>query len=87
MIMATVLIYGTMTCPYCMSAKQLLQAKGIEYQEILVDKEPAKKAEMLAISNGRRTVPQIFINGKHVGGFDDLEKLQSSGQLDKLLQD
>lgn len=85
--MATVLIYGTMTCPYCMSAKQLLQAKGIEYQEILVDKEPAKKAEMLAISNGRRTVPQIFINGKHVGGFDDLEKLQSSGQLDKLLQD
>ena len=85
--MATVIIYGTMTCPYCMNAKELLKSKGVQYQEILVDKNPEQKAEMLAKSNGRRTVPQIFIDGKHIGGFDDLEKLQNSGQLDKLLAD
>lgn len=87
MLMATVIIYGTMTCPYCMNAKSLLQSKGVTYQEILVDKDPARKEEMLAKSNGRRTVPQIFINGKHIGGFDDLQKLQNSGQLDALLKD
>lgn len=68
-----------------MNAKTLLDSKGVTYQEILVDKDPEKKDEMLAKSNGRRTVPQIFINGEHVGGYDDLKKLQDSGKLDPLL--
>lgn len=85
MIMATVIIYTTMTCPYCVNAKQLLDSKGVKYQEIFVDQDADKRAEMLKLSNGRRTVPQIFIDGKHIGGFDDLKKLQESGQLDKLL--
>ena len=85
--MASVIIYGTLTCPFCVSAKSLLDSKGVEYQEILVDKEPGKKEEMLAKSNGRRTVPQIFINDQHIGGYDDLKKLQDSGKLDPLLND
>ena len=87
MLMASVIIYGTLTCPFCVSAKSLLDSKGVEYQEILVDKEPGKKEEMLAKSNGRRTVPQIFINDQHIGGYDDLKKLQDSGKLDPLLND
>lgn len=85
MLMASVIIYGTLTCPFCISAKSLLEAKGVSYKEVLVDKDPIKKQEMLAKSNGRRTVPQIFINDRHIGGFDDLKKLQDSGQLDPLL--
>jgi len=85
MFMASVIIYSTLTCPYCANAKALLEAKGVEYQEILVDKDPLKKTEMLSKSNGRRTVPQIFINEQHIGGFDDLKSLNESGGLDPLL--
>lgn len=85
MIMASVIIYTTLNCPYCVNAKQLLQSKGVEYEEILVDKDIIKREEMLAKSNGRRTVPQIFIDGKHIGGYDDLKKLQDNGELDPLL--
>jgi glutaredoxin 3 len=85
MLMASVIIYGTLTCPFCISAKSLLDSKGVEYKEILVDKDPSKKEEMLAKSNGRRTVPQIFINDRHIGGFDDLKQLQENGKLDPLL--
>lgn len=85
MLMISVVIYGTLSCPFCVNAKALLDAKGVRYQEILVDREPGKIEEMLAKSNGRRTVPQIFINELHVGGYSDLKKLQDSGELDPLL--
>lgn len=85
MFMASVIIYSTLTCPYCVNAKALLTSKGVSYQEILVDADPSKRTEMLAKSNGRRTVPQIFINEQHIGGFDDLKALNDSGKLDPLL--
>lgn len=69
--MNNVLIYGTATCPYCVRAKQLLEAKGLVYTEIRVDQDDAAREEMMSLS-GRRTVPQIFINDEHIGGYDDL---------------
>ncbi len=81
-----IIIYSTLSCPYCNNAKALLDKKGVEYKEILVDKDPSQLKEMLAKSNGRRTVPQIFIDGKHIGGFDDLKDLNDSGKLDALLR-
>lgn len=83
--MANIIIYSSNNCPYCVQAKQLLTQKGASYHEIRVDLDPTKKEEMVALS-GRRTVPQIFINDQHIGGCDDLMKLASSGQLDKLLK-
>ena len=85
MFMASVIIYGTLVCPYCVRAKELLDAKGVSYQEIRVDQNQDKLAEMLAKSNGRRSVPQIFINEQHIGGFDDLKALQDQGTLDAML--
>lgn len=67
-----VLIYSKAICPYCVRAKQLLEREGIEYQEIDINLQPEKREEMIASSNGRTTVPQIFINGHHLGGCDDL---------------
>lgn len=86
MIMATIVIYSTLTCPYCVNAKQLLEAKGAKYTEIVLDNNPTKQQEMLTKTNGKRTVPQIFIDGEHIGGFDDLKKLNESGKLDALLK-
>jgi glutaredoxin 3 len=83
--MANIIIYSTVVCPYCIKAKQLLESKGVQYKEILIDKEANKRDEMLSLSNGRRTVPQIFINGQHIGGFDDLKALNDRGGLDPLL--
>jgi glutaredoxin 3 len=83
--MATVVIYGTMSCPYCINAKELFKAKGVAFQEVLVDQDITKREEMLAKSEGRKTVPQIFIDGKHIGGFSDLKELDNSGKLDQLL--
>lgn len=85
MFMATVLIYGTLSCPYCVNAKELLKSKGVTYEEILVDKDPVRREEMLSKSEGQRTVPQIFIDDKHIGGYSDLKTLDNNGQLDKLL--
>ncbi len=82
--MAKVKIYTTKICPYCVRAKQLLERKEINYQEILVDVEPALREEMIRLS-GRRTVPQIFINEQSIGGCDDLYALERTGELDKLL--
>jgi glutaredoxin 3 len=82
--MAKVIIYTKQSCPYCVWAKQLLDAKNVSYSEIAVDTDPAKMEEMIQLS-GRRTVPQIFINDQAIGGFDDLSELAKSGQLDKLL--
>jgi glutaredoxin 3 len=82
--MAKVIVYTKDNCPYCDWAKQLLDSKNIPYTQIAVDKDPAKLQEMMTAS-GRRTVPQIFINDKSIGGFDDLSALATSGELDKLL--
>ncbi|KTD48629.1 glutaredoxin [Legionella rubrilucens] len=83
--MTSIVIYSTGYCPYCSRAKQLLDSKGVRYDEIRVDENPALRDEMIHKS-GRRTVPQIFINGQHVGGCDDLYALEQQGRLDKLLK-
>jgi len=83
--MLEVIVYSTLVCPYCINAKHLLEAKGIQFTEILVDNDREKFAEMLNKSHGRRTVPQIFIGDRHIGGFDDLRALSESGELDKIL--
>ena len=85
--MQPVTIYSTRVCAYCMRAKALLTAKQVPYTEIMVDSEPGKRAEMELKSGGRRTVPQIFIGDRHVGGFDDLYALERKGELDLLLND
>ena len=77
-------IYTTARCPYCIRAKALLDRKGIEYTEIRIDQEETKFREMLKRSNGRRTVPQIFINDCGIGGFDGLWELEQKKQLDTL---
>lgn len=83
--MEKVVIYSTASCPYCQMAKQLLTAKGVLFTEIRVDQDPTVKEEMIAKS-GRRTVPQIFIHGKPIGGYDDMAALEKQGSLDALLQ-
>ena len=82
--MAPVTIYSTRVCPYCVRAKALLDGKHVPYTEVLVDEQPEKRMEMMQKS-GRRTVPQIFVGERHVGGFDDLYILDRSGGLDPLL--
>jgi len=82
---ATVQMYTTSWCPYCERARQLLRAKGVAFEEISIETEPARRAEMIRRS-GRHTVPQIFIHGQHVGGSDDLHALDAAGGLDPLLR-
>jgi glutaredoxin 3 len=83
--MARVEIYTKFGCPYCARAKALLQQKGVEYEEYEVNTLPGKRDEMMERSGGRHTVPQIFIDGKHVGGSDDLAELERAGRLDPML--
>jgi len=84
--MQAVKMYTTATCPYCIRAKQSLKSKGVQsIEEIRVDGEPALRRQMTEIT-GRRTVPQIFIGGQHVGGCDDLLALDAQGGLMPLLQ-
>jgi glutaredoxin 3 len=83
--MAEVDIYTTGWCPYCAGAKSLLERKGVAYREISLDEEPGRRAEMVQRARGGRTVPQIFINGEHVGGCDDIFALDRAGQLDSKL--
>ncbi len=85
--MKPVEIYTTPTCPYCMAAKRLLTRKGAGFTEIDVSRDPALRAAMTERAGGRRTVPQIFIGGSHVGGSDDLHALDHAGRLDPLLAD
>jgi glutaredoxin 3 len=80
-----ILVYSTPFCGYCAAAKRLLTAKGAEYTEIDVMMDPERRQEMLAKSGGLRTVPQIFIDGRHIGGFDELNALDKAGDLDPLL--
>lgn len=83
--MQTVTIYTTAVCPYCVRAKQLLQKRGVtQLHEVRVDKNPAEKALMME-RTGRRTVPQIYIGDKHIGGCDDLMALDQAGDLLLLL--
>ncbi|WP_454840078.1 glutaredoxin 3 [Pseudomonas hormoni] len=82
--MKTVTLYTTDTCPYCRNAKALLASRGIAAQEFNVQSEPGKFQEMLSRS-GRRSVPQIFIGDTHVGGFDELAKLDRQGGLLSML--
>ncbi|CFQ43519.1 MULTISPECIES: glutaredoxin 3 [Yersinia] len=82
--MAKIEIYTKATCPFCHRAKALLNSKGAAFHEIAIDNEPAKREEMIARS-GRTTVPQIFIDGQHIGGCDDLHALDARGGLDPLL--
>ncbi len=79
-------LYATGWCPYCTRARQLLQSKGVEIEEIDVEARPGAREEMIARS-GRRTVPQIFINQTHIGGCDDLLALNDQGGLDPLLKE
>ena len=85
--MSSVKMYTTAVCPYCIRAKQILKARGVEQiEEIRVDADPAARAHMMEIT-GRRTVPQIFIGGQHVGGCDDIHALEAAGKLDPMLAD
>ena len=79
-----VVIYSGNRCAYCNAAKRLLDSKNVDYTEINVDEDPARRDEMISRTQ-RQTVPQIFINEQHVGGFDDLSELNQSGGLDELL--
>lgn len=79
-------VYSTAVCPYCVAAKNLLKARGLEWTEVRVDSDPAQRALMLTRSGGVRTVPQIFINDQHVGGFDELAAADRNGQLKQLLE-
>ena len=83
--MARVEIYTKFGCPYCARAKALLGQKGVAYEEYEINTLPGKRDEMLERSNGRHTVPQIFIDGRHVGGSDDLAALERGGRLDPML--
>ena len=83
--MAKVLMYSTAVCPYCIRAEQLLHRKGVvEIEKIRVDLQPELRTAMMEMT-GRRTVPQIFIDGEHIGGYDDLASLNHAGKLDALL--
>ena len=84
--MSDVEIYVKTTCGYCWRAKHLLETKGVEYKEIVVDFGGPEKEIMVERANGRRTVPQIFIRGQHIGGCDDLFALERAGRLDEIIQ-
>jgi len=83
--MPDVLMYSTCVCPYCVMAEKLLQKKGVQnLQKVLIDLDPSKREEMMT-RTGRRTVPQIYIGERHIGGYDDLVALDRAGGLDPLL--
>jgi glutaredoxin 3 len=82
---AKVEVYSTSYCPFCMRAKALLRSKRVEFDEIDVTDDPELRAKMVKRSGGRRTVPEIFINGRIIGGCDELYELEQSGELDLLL--
>ena len=81
---APVTLYTTRFCPYCVRARRLLDRKGVDYTDMRVDKDPALRQEMMERS-GRRTVPQIWIGERHIGGCDELHQLERDGRLDALL--
>ena len=80
--MVEVELYTTVFCPYCTRARMLLERKGVGYTEIDIIEEPARRGEMIRRAGGRTSVPQIFINGEHIGGSDELVALDRAGELD-----
>jgi glutaredoxin 3 len=84
--MAEVELYTTMFCPYCTRARVLLERKGVAYTEINIIEEPGRRDEMIRRAGGRTSVPQIFIDGEHIGGSDELVALDRAGQLDAKLR-
>lgn len=80
-----IVVYSTSFCGYCDRAKALLERKGVGFREIKVDESMADRETMVKLSGGRRTVPQIFVGARHVGGYEELSALERSGELDKLL--
>ncbi|MGB5103371.1 MAG: glutaredoxin 3 [Steroidobacteraceae bacterium] len=80
-----IVMYSTSWCPYCERARALLARKGATFREVKVDEDPAERTNMLSRSGGRRSVPQIFIGNRHVGGYDELYALDKAGDLDQLL--
>ncbi|CCQ72960.1 glutaredoxin 3 [Magnetospira sp. QH-2] len=83
--MTSVTVYGTRLCPYCLKARRLLKKKGIRYTNVDVSSK-AKRAEMAGRAKGRTSVPQIFIGDRHIGGCDDLVRLDKKGQLARMLR-
>ena len=84
--MPSVIMYATAVCPYCINAERLLRNEGVvDIQKIRVDLDPQQRAEMMR-KTGRRTVPQIYIGDRYIGGFDELHALKMAGELDKLLE-
>ena len=83
--MPKVVIYTTTSCPYCTRAKAFLRSKNVDFEEIDVSRDERLQEEIIRLS-GRRTVPQIFINGKSLGGFDDIKQMDATGDLDRLLE-
>lgn len=84
--MTNVVMYCTATCPYCIRAQRLLEDKGVAFEQVRVDLEPDRRAEMVQRAGGRTSVPQIFIEDMHVGGCDEIYALDRAGKLDALLQ-
>lgn len=85
--MAKVEIYTKRNCPYCTAAKELLNGKGVPFDEIDAEFDEDLKNEMIQRSGGRKTFPEIFINGEHIGGFDDMKKIEDDGTLDEILNE
>jgi glutaredoxin 3 len=83
--MAKIVMYTTQICPYCMRAKALLRSKGVDFEEIDVGRDTRLREEAMRLSGGRRTVPQIFIDDRSIGGYDELWALDQVGELDRLL--
>ena len=84
-MVAKVLMYGTRICPYCRMAERWLEKKGVQAEKVMVDRNPARREEMVRLT-GRTSVPQIFIGATHVGGYTELAGLERAGQLDALLK-
>jgi glutaredoxin 3 len=84
--MAEVILYGTQYCPYCTAARALLADKGIEFTDVDVTGKTEERRKLVQLSGGRTTVPQIFIDGRAIGGYDELAALDREGELDALLR-
>ena len=85
--MKKIIIYSSAYCPHCSAAKALLEQKKLIFKEILIDNNNKVKSKMIELSEGRKTVPQIFFGESHIGGFDDLKKISDDGNLEKILND
>ena len=81
-----ILIYSSLLCPYCFAAKKLLKKLNLNFEEVLVDNDSKIKNQMIKLSNGRTTVPQVFFGENHIGGYDDLKRFYNEGKLSLFLK-